>query len=68
MWGLRRGGGGGGYKELDWRDREGEAAREEAREEATIALASESTGFMECVDVEVGRRFWFCRAARQEGL
>lgn len=53
---------------MDWRDREGEAAREEAREEATIAFASESTVLTECVEVDVKRRFGFCRLARQEGL
>lgn len=37
---LRRGGGRGGVLIADL---EGEAAREEAREEATMALASEST-------------------------
>lgn len=42
---------------LDWRDLEGDAAREEAREEATIAFARESTVATEGVEVDVRRRF-----------
>lgn len=53
---------------MEGRCLDGEAAREDARDEATMALARESTAFMGCVDVDVRRRFWFCRAARQEGL
>ena len=68
LWGLRRGGGGGGYRQLDWRDLEGDVARQDAREEATMALARESTVPTEWVDVDVRRRFWCWRAARQEGL
>jgi hypothetical protein len=68
LWGLRRGGGGGGYREFDWSDLDGDAARDEAREDATIALARDSTVFIEWVELEVRRRFWFWRAARQEGL
>jgi hypothetical protein len=51
-----------------WRDLEGDAAREDAREEATIALARESTVFIECAEVDVRCLFWFWRAARHEGL
>ena len=53
---------------------EGEAAREEARLLATMALARESTvteEFMEAAEVEVRRRFWvwlLLRAARKAGL
>ena len=57
----REGGGGGGYKDED-KDLEGEAAREEASEEATMALARESTvteELTETAEVEVNLRFWF---------
>ena len=53
---------------MDGRDLDGEAAREDAREDATIALASESTILMEWVELDVRRWFLFWRAARQDGL
>ena len=65
---LRRGGGGGGWRDDDL---EGEAAREEASEEATMAFARESTvtegaewlGW----DWDWRRRFWAAISARHEG-
>jgi hypothetical protein len=65
---LRRGGSGGfGCSDCCL---EGEAAREDASEEATIALANESTATEELTDtaeVEVRRLFCNERAARKEG-
>ena len=47
---------------------EGEAARDDAREEATMALARESMVLIEGVEVAGRLLFWCWRAARQEGL
>jgi hypothetical protein len=47
---------------------EGEAAREDAREEATMALARESTVLIERAELDIRLLFWFWRVARQEGL
>src|SRR6187402_2185759 len=66
----RRGGGGGGCNDED-NDLDGEAAREDARDEATIAFGRESTAtedWTEALDGDVKRRFWVARAARKEGL
>lgn len=54
-------------------DFEGEAAREEAREEATMALARESTVTEELTETLEGERrrrfwrFWAASSARKEG-
>ena len=64
---LRRGGS-GGFACSDC-CLEGEAAREDASEEATIALANESTAIELTDTAEVDGRRLFCidRAARKEG-
>ena len=60
LWNKRRFGGTGGYKGVF----EGEAAREDASDDATIAFAIESS-FVEFIDK---RRFWPKVAALSEGL
>jgi hypothetical protein len=64
---LRRGGS-GGFACSDC-CLEGEAAREDASEEATIALANESTAteLTDTAEVDVRRLFCIDRAARKEG-